>query len=248
LASGTSKASRLPGRSTTSARLVIPAEILSKPGRLTPEEFALVKRHAQAGHDIIAGIDFPWPVAEMVLQHHERQDGSGYPFGLMGDDILAGSQIVAVADVVEAMSSHRPYREALGLEAALAEIERGSGLQYSVDAVEACIYLCRRPELLLRPAGIPAVWQLPLIHPIVSHHELVALSDDSASIARLISPDAGVSTPHLVGQVWHRCDTQSRQSPHSDARLPKAKAARRSDGGELSRYLRRASRPTAWRA
>ena len=134
-------------------KLVIPAEILSKPGRLTPEEFALVKRHAQAGHDIIAGIDFPWPVAEMVLQHHERQDGSGYPFGLMGDDILAGSQIVAVADVVEAMSSHRPYREALGLEAALAEIERGSGLQYSVDAVEACIYLCRRPELHFDPRG-----------------------------------------------------------------------------------------------
>jgi HD-GYP domain-containing protein (c-di-GMP phosphodiesterase class II) len=134
-------------------KLVIPAEILSKPGRLTPQEFALVKGHAQAGHDIIAGIDFPWPVAEMVLQHHERQDGSGYPFGLMGADILAGSRVVSVADVVEAMSSHRPYREALGLEAALAEIERGRGNQYPRDVADACLFLCRRPELHFDPRG-----------------------------------------------------------------------------------------------
>ena len=91
-------------------KLVVPAEILSKPGRLTDTEYALAKEHAQSGHDIVVGIDFPWPVPEMILEHHERLDGSGYPRGLRGDDIGLGGRIIAVADVVEAMSSHRPYR------------------------------------------------------------------------------------------------------------------------------------------
>ena len=107
-------------------KLIVPAEILSKPGRLTDIEYELVKAHAQAGHDIVAGIDFPWPVAEMILQHHERLDGSGYPRGLRGDEISIGARIIAVADTVEAMSSHRPYRPGLGTEAALAETRRRS--------------------------------------------------------------------------------------------------------------------------
>ena len=105
----------------------IPAEILSKPGLLSTMEYELIKAHAQAGYEILAAIHFPWPVAEMALQHHERQDGSGYPAGLSGDEIPLEARILAVADVVEAVASHRPYRPALGIEAALAEV-LGEGL------------------------------------------------------------------------------------------------------------------------
>ena len=104
-------------------KMAVPAEILSKPGRLSDAEFELIRQHPQTGYEILAGIDFPWPVAEIVLQHHERLDGSGYPQGLEGDEILLEARILAVADVVEAMSSHRPYRPALGLDQALAEID-----------------------------------------------------------------------------------------------------------------------------
>jgi PAS domain S-box-containing protein len=124
-------------------KIGIPAEILSKPGRLSPPEFELIKQHPEKGHDIVAGITFPWPVAEMILQHHERLDGSGYPRALAGEQVLAGARIIAVADVVEAMSSHRPYRAAIGLEVALAEIERQRGRQLDADVVDACLRLFR---------------------------------------------------------------------------------------------------------
>ena len=116
----------------------VPVEILSKPGLLSTMEFELIKGHAQAGFDILAAIDFPWRVAEMALQHHERQDGSGYPAGLRGDEILPEARILAVADVVEAMASNRPYRPALGLEAALEEVRSGAGTRFDAAAVAAC--------------------------------------------------------------------------------------------------------------
>jgi PAS domain S-box-containing protein len=122
-------------------KLYVPAEILSKPGRLSPVEFELVKQHPQAGYDIIRAIEFPWPVARMVLEHHERLDGSGYPNRLMGDAILFEARILAVADVVESMSSHRPYRPALGPDSALEEIERNRGRLYDAAAVDACLRL-----------------------------------------------------------------------------------------------------------
>jgi PAS domain S-box-containing protein/putative nucleotidyltransferase with HDIG domain len=121
----------------------VPAEILNKPGKLSKLEFALIQEHAEAGYNIVRGIDFPWPVAEMVRQHHERLDGSGYPRGLRGDEILAEAKILAVADVVESMMSHRPYRAALGVEAALTEIENNKGRLFDPAAVEACITLFR---------------------------------------------------------------------------------------------------------
>jgi PAS domain S-box-containing protein/putative nucleotidyltransferase with HDIG domain len=124
-------------------KVSVPAEILSKPTLLTPSEFALVRQHAQAGHDILRGIAFPWPVAEIVLQHHERLDGSGYPNGLSDGQMLPEAGILAVADVVEAMSSHRPYRPARGVDEALAEIERNRGILYDSAAAEACVALFR---------------------------------------------------------------------------------------------------------
>ena len=124
-------------------KIIIPAEILSKPGKLTAVEFELIKGHAQASYDILKNVEFPWQVAEVVLQHHERMDGSGYPQGLKGDAILLDARILAVADVVEAMSSHRPYRPALGIEAALAEIERGRGTVYDPVVADACLKLFR---------------------------------------------------------------------------------------------------------
>jgi integral membrane sensor domain MASE1 len=122
-------------------KLSVPAEILSKPSVLTPTEYSLVKGHAQTGYDILKGIVFPWPVAEMVLQHHERLDGSGYPQGLKGDKIVLGARILAVADVVEAMASHRPYRAALGIDKALEEIARGAGTVYDDQVASACLRL-----------------------------------------------------------------------------------------------------------
>ncbi len=119
-------------------KISIPAEILAKPARLTDIEFSIMKTHPQAAYDILKGVTFPWPVAEMVLQHHERLDGSGYPGGLTGADILPEARILAVADVVEAMSSHRPYRAALGLKKALAEVTARRGTAYDPEAVDAC--------------------------------------------------------------------------------------------------------------
>ena len=124
-------------------KLAVPTEILSKPTKLTPAERSLVKHHAAAGYEILKEVEFPWPVAEMVLQHHERLDGSGYPHGLEGDRITMEARILAVADVVEAMASHRPYRAALGVEAALEEIRKGRGTLYDPAVVDACLRLFR---------------------------------------------------------------------------------------------------------
>jgi len=122
-------------------KLAVPAEILSKPTKLTEVEFCLIKAHSQAGYDILKEIEFPWPVSEIVLQHHEKLDGSGYPRGLKGDEILLEAKIVCVADVVEAMASHRPYRPTLGIEKALEEISMNRGTLYDPDVVAACIKL-----------------------------------------------------------------------------------------------------------
>lgn len=122
-------------------KALVPTEILSKPGRLSPEEMALVRLHTRAGFEILRTIEFPWPVALVSLQHHERLDGSGYPEGLGGEQILLEARILAVADVVEAMSSHRPYRPALGLERALNEIREQRGVLFDPRAVDVCVRL-----------------------------------------------------------------------------------------------------------
>jgi PAS domain S-box-containing protein len=124
-------------------KIVIPSEILSKPGKLSVIEFQLVQGHAQAGYDVLKAVEFPWPVAQVALQHHERMDGSGYPQGLKGAAILLEARIMAVADVVEAMSSHRPYRPGLGIESTLSEIERGRGSIYDAEVAGACLRLFR---------------------------------------------------------------------------------------------------------
>jgi len=120
-------------------KIRVPAEILSKPGKLTANEFNLIKEHSQTGYDIIKSIDYPWAIAEIVLQHHERLDGSGYPRGLKNEEILLEAQIIAVADVVESMMSHRPYRPGLGIDAALAEISLKRGSCFDADIVDACL-------------------------------------------------------------------------------------------------------------
>lgn len=124
-------------------KVSVPSEILSKPGKLHYIETKLIQIHPKIGFEIIRNIDFPWPVAGIVLQHHERMDGSGYPYGLVGEDILLEARIISVADVVEAMSSHRPYRASLGIEDALREVESGSGRLYDPDVVQACAQLIR---------------------------------------------------------------------------------------------------------
>jgi PAS domain S-box-containing protein len=121
----------------------IPSEILSKPGKLSPIEFQLVQSHAKAGFDVLKSVQFPWPVAEVALQHHERLDGSGYPQGLKGEAILLEARIMAVADILEAMSSHRPYRAGLGLAAALAQLEHEAGSKLDAAVVAACERLFR---------------------------------------------------------------------------------------------------------
>ncbi|MCK4654546.1 MAG: response regulator [Candidatus Cloacimonetes bacterium] len=120
-------------------KIYVPSEILSKPGRLTDVEFDLIKTHPKAGYDILCTIDFPWPVAGIVLQHHERMDGKGYPNRISGKDIIFEARILSVADVVEAISSHRPYRPALGIDYALNEIFTNKGILYDKKAVDVCL-------------------------------------------------------------------------------------------------------------
>ncbi|MBW2741923.1 MAG: HD domain-containing protein [Deltaproteobacteria bacterium] len=120
-------------------KIAIPVEILSKPGRLSKTEFELIKNHPQVGCDILNSIKFPWPISQIVLQHHERIDGSGYPNGLSGNEILIEAKILGVADVVEAMASHRPYRPALGIDKALEEISNNKGKYYDTEAANACL-------------------------------------------------------------------------------------------------------------
>ncbi len=122
-------------------KISIPSAILSKPTNLNDLEFRLIKTHCQSGYDILKDIEFPWPVAEVVLQHHERMNGSGYPQGLKGDDILLEARILAIADVVEAIAFHRPYRPSLGTTFALEEISQNKGILYDADAVDACLIL-----------------------------------------------------------------------------------------------------------
>ena len=119
----------------------VPSEILSRPGKLTESELSLVQNHARLGYEILREVDFSWPVAEVVLQHHERMDGSGYPQKLSGDNILLEARVLAVADVVEALSSNRPHRPALGLEEALREISENRGILYDEAVVDACLGL-----------------------------------------------------------------------------------------------------------
>jgi PAS domain S-box-containing protein len=130
-------------------KINIPGEILSKPGKLSAAEFALIKEHPQAGYNVLKHVEFPWPVALVALQHHEQIDGNGYPQGLKGDEIILEARIIAVADVVESMSSHRPYRPALGIETALAEIERGRGTAFDADAADACLRMFRESRYKL---------------------------------------------------------------------------------------------------
>ena len=127
-------------------KMYIPSEILTKPGQLTMPEFSMIKTHAEFGSDILGGIEFPWPVAQSVVQHHERMDGSGYPSGLSKDQIIIEARIIAVADVVEAMASHRPYRPSLGIVAAIDEIKKNRGIRYDSDVVDACVDLYDNDE------------------------------------------------------------------------------------------------------
>jgi putative nucleotidyltransferase with HDIG domain len=124
-------------------KIHIPAEILAKPASLTTMEMGIMKTHSEVGYDILKRVSFPWPVADIVLQHHERLDGSGYPVGLTGEAIVQEARIIMVADVVEAMSSHRPYRAALGMDLALEEVDAGRGKRYDAVVVDTCLELFR---------------------------------------------------------------------------------------------------------
>jgi HD-GYP domain-containing protein (c-di-GMP phosphodiesterase class II) len=137
---------RMAGRVHDIGKIAIPAEILSKPGRLNDAERLLIKRHPQVAYDILKEIAFPWPVQQIVLQHHERMDRSGYPAGLSGEEIRLEARILGVADVVETIISHRPYRPGLGVEKALAEIERQRGILYDSEAVDACRAIFREQQ------------------------------------------------------------------------------------------------------
>ncbi|HJX68893.1 MAG TPA: HD domain-containing phosphohydrolase, partial [Dehalococcoidia bacterium] len=130
-------------------KIFIPIEILSKPGQLNEMEFAIIKTHPRAGYDILKNIEFPWPIADIVLQHHERMNGSGYPSGLRGEEIFIEARILAVSDVVEAMSSHRPYRPAISVEAALKEIVQNKDILYDSDVVNACLRIFWEKHLFL---------------------------------------------------------------------------------------------------
>lgn len=134
---------RVAGNLHDIGKITVPSEILAKPGKISATEFSLIKEHAQQGYEILKDVRFPWPVAQVAQQHHERLDGSGYPQGLKGDAIVLEARILAVADTVEAMASHRPYRPGRGIEAALAEVEKLRGSKYDPAAVDACLRLFR---------------------------------------------------------------------------------------------------------
>jgi len=131
-------------------KIIVPAEVLSKPSSLTDYEFHFIKAHSKAGYDILKGIEFPFPVAEVILQHHERIDGSGYPAGLKKDDIMLEAKIIAVADVIESMASHRPYRPSLGIEYAIDEVVRNKGILYEPKVVDVAVYLLKNKDFNLK--------------------------------------------------------------------------------------------------
>ena len=135
-------------------KIAVPSEVLSKPGRLSEIEFAMIKTHCQVGYDILKTVDFPWPIADIVRQHHERLDGSGYPSSLRDKDIVLEARILGVADVVEAMTSHRPYRPAPGIEKALEEISRNVGRLYDAAAVRACLELFKNKGFAFENTGL----------------------------------------------------------------------------------------------
>ena len=134
---------RMAGAIHDIGKIRVPTEILNRPGKIQELEMTLIRMHPEVGFEILKRIDFPWPVAQIELQHHERLDGSGYPQGLKDGEILIQARVIAVADVVEAMTSHRPYRPGLGIDAALAEIEKNRGILYDPGAVDACLRLFR---------------------------------------------------------------------------------------------------------
>jgi PAS domain S-box-containing protein len=140
---------RMSGELHDIGKIHVPAEILSKPGQISEAEYNIIKTHPQVGHDILKTIEFPWPVAITVLQHHERMDGSGYPSALKGKDILLEARILAVADVIEAMATHRPYRPALSIEEALKEIAKNKGKLYDPEVAEACLKVFREKKFKL---------------------------------------------------------------------------------------------------
>jgi len=146
LSEGKIEAIQMAGLLHDMGKIAIPAEILTKPAKLSELEFTLVKTHPQVAYKVLREIDFPWPVAEIIYQHHERWDGSGYPKGLKDDEILLEAKILAVADVVEAMCSHRPYRPAYSIEEALEELTRNKGKLYDPEVVEACIKLFKEKK------------------------------------------------------------------------------------------------------
>jgi putative nucleotidyltransferase with HDIG domain len=130
-------------------KIPLPAEILSQPSKLSEADFHLIKTHPQTGYNILKEVEFPWPVARIVWQHHERLDGSGYPLGLKGEEILPEARLLAVADVVEAMASHRCYRPMPGLDKALEEISEQRGILYDPDVVDACLRIFREKDFRL---------------------------------------------------------------------------------------------------
>jgi len=127
-------------------KIYVPAEILSKPGKLTEIEFGMIKTHPKVSYDILKMVEFPWPIAKIVLQHHERLDGSGYPLGLSGEDIMIEAKILSIADVVEAIAFHRPYRSAVGIDKALEEIVQKKGQLYEPEIVDACVRLFSKKD------------------------------------------------------------------------------------------------------
>jgi putative nucleotidyltransferase with HDIG domain len=130
-------------------KIRVPSEILSKPGNLTKPEFEIIKTHSKVGYELLKEVNFPWPIAEIIYQHHERENGSGYPRKLKGDQISIEAKIIGMADVIEAMSSHRPYRPALGVETAMGEIKKNIDILYDPDVVEAFLKVFEKDKTLI---------------------------------------------------------------------------------------------------
>lgn len=175
--------------------MVIPAELLAKPGRLTDTEFALIKTHPQVAADILKPIRFPEQVTEIILQHHERMDGSGYPRGLKGKNILLEARILGVADVIESMCSHRPYRPALGLDQALKEISRGRDALYDREVVDTCIRLYGDIQRTAESFMAPALTATPLR--LVNHRDSVQKQGQGMG-RRLLAQCAGNPWPRTL--------------------------------------------------
>jgi HD-GYP domain-containing protein (c-di-GMP phosphodiesterase class II) len=187
---------RIAGRLHDLGKIAIPTGLLSKSGNLTPLEFALIQTHPQVAYNILKPITLPGDTAEIILQHHERLDGSGYPRGLKGTDILMEARILGVADVVEAMCSHRPYRPALGLSNALEEVSRHQGILYDPAVVQACIRLYGQNLEEPGPLPVDAPPQTPTISP-------PALPQNYA--ARLWEiPQETKDKPSLWGRLLHK--------------------------------------------